>query len=411
MDMVPIRMEVIDAQRQRNEGAIILARPVPLRLASLLGTSVLATLIALLVFGNYTSKERVTGQITPAGGSIKVIAPQFGRIIKRKAREGDHILKGQILFEISAERVGANGSVDARVVTQMEERRQQAQARSNAALAQLEHQRRSFVAQRRVIEGEIVGHRGAISIQSELIKSARENLNRYITLAKTGFVSAAQLGQYRNALSIELAKSEALRLNLAAAQRSLAQVDGDISALSAQTGVVQAEAAAAQATLLQEVAEHEGRNTFTITAPSSGVITALAYAKEQTVSAGSALAVILPDGVRLEAQLSIPTRARAAVEQGQQVYIRIDAFPYQKFGMIAGTIREIEHAPVADSSPSSPPQYRAAVELQSQSIEVYGKRKNFEPGMTLEADIFNDRRRLIDWVIDPLLAVSKNRAP
>jgi hypothetical protein len=41
---------------------------------------------------------------------------------------------------------------------------------------------------------------------------------------------------------------------------------------------------------------------------------------------------------------------------------------------------------------------------------MYGKRHPFEPGLTLEADIFHDRRRLIAWVFDPLISAAKDRA-
>ncbi|MDB5962180.1 MAG: hypothetical protein JWP59_3474, partial [Massilia sp.] len=39
-----------------------------------------------------------------------------------------------------------------------------------------------------------------------------------------------------------------------------------------------------------------------------------------------------------------------------------------------------------------------------------GRRTPLEPGMTVQADIFNDRRRLIEWVFDPLIATAKGRA-
>ena len=55
--------------------------------------------------------------------------------------------------------------------------------------------------------------------------------------------------------------------------------------------------------------------------------------------------------------------------------------------------------------------YGATVALSTNALMVYGKRKRFEAGMSLEADIFQDRRRLIDWVFDPIISATKGRAP
>lgn len=61
MDLVPIRTEVIEARRSRKAGAIVLARPVPMKVAALCGAAVTLALGLLLGFGEYTSKVRVTG--------------------------------------------------------------------------------------------------------------------------------------------------------------------------------------------------------------------------------------------------------------------------------------------------------------------------------------------------------------
>jgi membrane fusion protein len=55
--------------------------------------------------------------------------------------------------------------------------------------------------------------------------------------------------------------------------------------------------------------------------------------------------------------------------------------------------------------------YRATVAMSTNSLVMYGKPKLFEPGLTLEADIFHDRRKLIEWLIDPLVSVARDRAP
>jgi membrane fusion protein len=121
------------------------------------------------------------------------------------------------------------------------------------------------------------------------------------------------------------------------------------------------------------------------------------------------LATVLPAGSVLEAQLLVPSRAVASIERGQQVQLRLDAFPYQQYGLVAGTVKQVEDSPVTDGAPSAAPAYRVTVALSTNSLSIYGKRKPFKSGMTLDADIFNDRRRLIEWVFDPLISAAKGR--
>lgn len=416
MDLVPIRTEVIEARRSRKAGAIVLARPVPMKVAAACGAAVTLALGFLLSFGEYTSKVRVTGQLAYAGGAVKVVAPQFGRITARHVKEGQTVTAGQALFDLSAERIGGGGSIDARIGASLANRREQIIQRRDAALQQLAQREGQLADQQRLAQSALATHQGAVVIQDELIKSARANAERYGKLAKKGFVAPAVLAQYKNALNVELAKRNALTLNLSDASRALLQVQQEAAALAGQGKIASVEAAQALAALEQEAAEHDGRSATRVTAPAAGTVTAFGYSVGQSVQAGTVLAAVLPAGAVLEAQLLIPSRAKSAVAVGQPVWLRIDSFPYQKYGLVPGTITQVELNPINDGVQSSAaggttaPMYRASVALSTNSLTMYGKRHAFEPGLTLEADIFNDRRRLIAWVFDPLVSAAKDRA-
>jgi membrane fusion protein len=414
VDGLMIRPEVIEARRSRKAGAIVLARPVPMRAAAGFAGAVTLALGLLLGVGEYTSKVRVTGQLAPIGGAIKVVAAQFGTITARKVKEGQAVTAGQVLFELSSERIGSSGSVDARIGASLGTRREQILQRRDVSLQQLTQRARALSDQRHMVEGEIATHTGAIAIEDELVKSARTNLRRYATLAQKGFVSPAQLAQTTNALNVELAKRNALTLNLSNARRTLSQVLQESAALAGQAEIAASEAKQSLAALEQETAEHDGRSAIRVAAPAGGIVTALGYAVGQSVPVGTVLATVLPAGAVLEAQLLVPSRAKAAIERGQQVQLRIDAFPYQKYGLVPGIVEQVELNPINDGAPGATPaapMYRATVALSTNALMVYGKRKPFEAGMSLEADIFQDRRRLIEWVFDPLISATKGRAP
>ena len=353
---------------------------------------------------------QVSGTLVPAGGALKVVAGQGGRITARHVREGQQVAAGQRLFDLTAERIGASGSIEARVKLQLAERREQIGQRRDAALGQLTLRAGALADQLRLAEAEVANHRGAISIGNEQVKSARATYERYATLARRDFVAPALLAQYKNALNIELAKRNALALNLGNAQRALLQVKQEAATLAGQGTIARAEASQNLAALDQEAAELDGRSAATVTAPAAGVVTALGFNVGQAVAAGTVLATVLPAGAKLEAQLLVPSRASAVIARGQPVLLRLDAFPYQKYGMLAGTVEQIELSPATDT-PAGAPLYRATVSLSADAVLMHGKRTPLESGMPLEADIFHDRRRLIEWVFDPLLSAAKGRAP
>ena len=414
MDLVPIRPEVIDAMRSRRAGAIVLARPAPTKVAAALGGFVVVGVAALLAFGEYTSKVRVTGLLVPAGGAIKVVAGQFGRISARHVREGDTVEAGQLLFELSAEREGAGGSIDKRVGAELAERRAQLDLRRAATRDQLAGQTAALGRQRLLAEAELASHQGAIVIQDTLVRSARATYERYAKLAKQGFVAQSLLAQYANARDVELAKRAALTINLQNARRAIEQVKGEQAALAGQGRVAEADARSSLASLAQETAEHDGRRATAVTAPVAGRVTTFAYDIGQSVPAGTVLATVLPAGTRLKAKLLVPSHAKAAFRNGQRVELRIDAFPYQKYGLVQGTVEQVELSPITDIPPGTAPGavlYRATVSLSADALTMYGRRTAFEPGMTVQADIFNDRRRLIEWVFDPLVSAAKGRVP
>lgn len=414
MDVVPIRPEVIAAMRSRRAGAIVLARPVPMRIAAGFGAAVVLGLALLLLFGEYTSKVRVTGQLAPRGGAIKVVAAQSGRITARHVSEGDQVEAGQLLFDVSAERIAAGGSIDERVGAQLAERQRQLALRRAASRDQLAQQAGALSRQRLLAEAELAGHQGALLIQDTLVRSAADNYARYATLARKGFVAPAVLGQYANARDVELAKKTALSINLQNALRTVEQLKAEQAALDGQDRIAEADNRSSLAALAQESAEHDGRRAAAVPAPEAGRITTFAYSVGQTVAAGTVLATVLPAGAVLEAQLLVPSQAKASIQRGQRVELRIDAFPYQKYGLVSGTVDQVELSPIGDAPPGGAATtttiYRASVTLSTDSLTKYGQRIPFEPGMTVQADIFNDRRRLIEWVFDPLISAAKDRA-
>jgi membrane fusion protein len=131
------------------------------------------------------------------------------------------------------------------------------------------------------------------------------------------------------------------------------------------------------------------------------------------VTPGTALVAIIPADATLEAQLFLPSRSIGFVHRGEEVLLRYLAFPHQKFGMHRATIIAISRNPMlpgelgfTPADGTREPLYRAKAMLDAQAIAAYGRLEPLQAGMQFEADILLDRRRLIEWIFEPLLSLA-----
>lgn len=98
----------------------------------------------------------------------------------------------------------------------------------------------------------------------------------------------------------------------------------------------------------------------------------------------------------------------AKAEPGDRVLLRYQAYPYQKFGHYGGKVIRVSRSaitPTTANGESADPYYRVLVALDQQSITAYGKQETLRPGMRLDADILDERRKLYEWVLEPLYSL------
>ena len=254
---------------------------------------------------------------------------------------------------------------------------------------------------------------------------AQTTLARNQQLAESGFVAEAQVQVRQEELIDAKARAQALeraRLGLMQDQQILR---GERIALKAQLQSDTNQIERNRASLDQEASENAARKTMVISAPYAGTITALNLKAGQSVQSGQTLATLVPQAADsdasgpgpLQAQLFAPSRTAGFVRPGQTVYLRYDAYPYQKFGLHQGHITSVSATPFAPSelppnlaeqlltqAGSKEALYRVNVSLEAQSIQAYGEALPLKAGLTVEADVLQERRKVWEWVLEPVLA-------
>ena len=129
----------------------------------------------------------------------------------------------------------------------------------------------------------------------------------------------------------------------------------------------------------------------------------------QAVQSGQPILSLLPEGSRLRAQLLVPSSAIGFVKRGDRVLLRYQAYPYQKFGSHGGTVVRVSKSAIganAGREGTNESVYRVLVELDGQSVLAYGHAEALRPGMLLEADILGERRRLYEWILEPIYSIT-----
>jgi len=206
----------------------------------------------------------------------------------------------------------------------------------------------------------------------------------------------------------------------------------DRAALGGDTRApVQQSLASAQrnvAAVARESPRNEPIQRIVIRAPQDGVLAALLAEPGQSVSPPAALASLVPAQARLQAQLYAPPSAIGWLQPQQRVQLRYEAFPYQTFGHYPGQVLQVSRTPlragelsalslstaatgVGMGAPSrglgaGESLYRVTVVLDQQVVSADGQAQPLAAGMRLDADVLLERRRLIEWLFEPVLGRS-----
>ena len=135
----------------------------------------------------------------------------------------------------------------------------------------------------------------------------------------------------------------------------------------------------------------------------------------QSVAPASALANLVPQGAVLQAQLYAPSSAVGFVRPGQTVRLRLEAFPYQKFGQLEGRVVQVSRTPLAASelaaqtlagvAPGRPGEAMFRITVGLVDGQAGRWPQPLVAGMRLQADVLLERRRLIEWLFEPLLGL------
>jgi hemolysin D len=138
-----------------------------------------------------------------------------------------------------------------------------------------------------------------------------------------------------------------------------------------------------------------------ITAPADGTVQQLAvHTVGGVIEPVRTLMVVVPEHDDVVVEAKILNRDIGFVREGQAVSVKIDAFPFTRYGSVPGVIQTINRDAVSDRQLGAV--YVARIRLGRGTIEADGKVINLSAGLGVTADIRTGRRRIVSWLISPI---------
>jgi membrane fusion protein len=406
------RREAVDNRQQDWLGSVQLVRPVSLTVLTLAVVVAAVAVAALLVEGRYTRKARVAGFLVPDRGVIRLMPPQAGIVLESKVAEGRAVHAGDVLFVLAIDQATPRGEAVQNSFL-ARERSLKGAAQQQTLLQQAQT---SAIDQRLAdMRRELTSLDAEAELQAQRLVLAQEAHARLEALRDDNFISPAQVQAKAEELLGLRAQVQNIERQRAAQLREIGTLEGQRNELPLRSQALRGEIDRDLALLAQQTAEKESRQRIVVRAAQDGVISAVLAEPGQSVSPASALASLVPSNSRLQAHLFAPSSAVGFLRANQPVLLRFDAFPYQKFGHQLGQVVQVARSPLQSSElaslplqggAGSEPLYRVTVALDRQTVAAYGQAQPLSPGMQLEGDVQLDRRRLIEWIFEPVLGLA-----
>jgi membrane fusion protein len=423
------RPESLRARELAWQGRPALAVGLPAAFASFASIALAAAIAALITFGSYARRVDMEGTILPSVGLMVISSPSAGWIAALAVQEGEAVEKGALLYTLDLDTTTKDGRTQQQIINaQTAEREMLAQEvdRKTWMGEETRNQLRQKIGN---LEVQIDQLSGQITMHQGFFKTINKEYNLFLALvehrqASLNEMNSRQQAWMQSQSKLQDLESSKLRLigELNDAQYKLATIPistaGEIDAV--KTRILD---------INEKLANTEARRSIEIRAPEAGVVTAIVGHPGQVVGAGAPMLKIVPKHASMHAELLAPSSAVGFIHHGDRVLLRYSAYPYQKFGEYWGTVVTVSDAaltpeevqnlltgaqPIKQSLPvgvsptkQTGPFYRVIVKPDSQFVRVYGEERKLPVNMQVQAYALLDRRRLYQWILEPLYDIGR----
>lgn len=432
VERVPHERQFLPAALSLEETPVSPAPRLAMRL--LLAFAVLTVLWA--VFGRMDVVATAPGKIVPDDRSKTIQPFEVATVTRILVRDGQAVEAGEALLELDATRTRAD---QARLRGELALARLQV-ARGRALLAVLDQKAEARLARpegvtedqfreaERLFGGQVeeyaarVGQieaetarrraeleatRALVGKLEQILPLVRQRAGDFKRLAAQDFVARHRW------LAEEQARID-LAGDLAGQRHRLKEIEAALGVARSQRRGLRAETRRRaqdsiiegrqkQAALEQEYVKAESRGRLMrLTSPVAGTVQQLAaHTVGGVVTPAQPLMVIVPRGDRLEVEAFIENKDIGFVRPNQEAEVKVETFPYTKYGAINARVISVSHDAIQDERRGLV--YSARVRMAASKLRVGDAEVNLSPGMAVSVEVKLGTRRVIEYFLSPLM--------
>ncbi|GGA48624.1 HlyD family type I secretion periplasmic adaptor subunit [Dyella nitratireducens] len=398
----------------------------------------LALAVAWASLGKVDVVATAEGKIVP-NGDVKTIQSEDTAVVTAiHATDGQVVKKGDVLIDLDATDAASNAS-DAEALL-MAARHEAVRGRalleaidkgqSPVFSASFISNTSDLVTQRQVLAGEYADYLGTVREMEADIAQASASLKE----------TAAEIAKLQGTLPIEETKEHDYaqlvqpgyvgRHDYYNEQQAVIQQKQDLAAQKAKLIETQATLDAARRkrdayiaqtrrTWLEKIQDDETKATTAasdlakarnhtrlmhLVAPVDGTVQQLSvHTVGGVVSPAQTLMTVVPAGHQLLVEATVDNQDIGFIQVGQPAEVKVEAFPYTRYGVLHGTVAQVSNDAKQDETDKRKWVFTAQIALPTDHIVIEGKSVHLTPGMAVTAEIKTGRRRIMSYLLSPLI--------
>lgn len=373
--------------------------------------------------GQINELGHATGQLIPRGDAFALQASIPGKITQLMVEEGQLVEQGDLIATIENEL--AQDEVERLeqniFAKHLEISQQQGLKTQNLLISQnIQTRNQADIQAQDALIAQIKARQemlGQLIMQYQQdIASYRQRLLRILPLVEAGVISHDYIFELEQSLrdresvliesqgSLNQANTEELQIQAqrqqkqSEAQNSEIEAEKQLQMLDMQIAGLNSTIAESETLLNSALSQLQQHSLY---APVTGTVSSLNITNVgEVVQPGQSIAEFHIVDNPLVLQAVLPSQEAGFLEVGMATKVKLDAYPYQKYGLIEGNIISI--SPDAKQDPKIGMVYELEIQLERNSIQDEGRSISLQPGQTATADIIIRERRIVDLILEPI---------
>lgn len=414
------RKEAIEYQSNKWKSTAVLFSRVPAWLVFSISFFISTAFILFIIFGSYTRRETVVGELVMQAHPILLSAPKSGYISESYIEPHQQVKKGDPLFKITLDRITHSGNINVNSILSL---KSQIVATEKAIEALQKNKSESISSLEKQIKNNQKIYQDKQSYSVEVEKSIfdyADLIKRYEKLLKNGYSSHDEVNLQKSRYFQQKSLFNELKQEIVQLQSAILNLENDIETRKTEFDNQIIRYEIQKSDLSIRLMEFESVSEIIVNASLDGKIESTNVTVGQIIKENDPLAQILPyNKGDYQLVMWVPNSAISFIKTDDEVNIRYEAFPFETFGQFKGKIRNISillaslqelsfYKNLPPNLEQGIPLYKIIVEISDQNVKYNDKTLYFMSGMKAEATLFLENRKLYEWMFFPIYQLRKN---